>query len=180
MTDSNLDAPVRAFAAERKYGHATLERWAHLGPDDAGALLALAQELRPSDNQLRDLWDWIEEIAARDHQTLAQVLASESLTSARRRAVSRNDKLKLVKGALRRRRFPQLAAAEERLAALVRELGLPRSIRITFPEFLEGDALRVEITANSAATFRTAVDALQTAAATPACEQLFAGLAEAG
>jgi ribonuclease D len=180
MIDSSLDASVRSFAAERKYGHATLQRWSRLGPDDAGALLALAQELRPSENQLRDLWDWTEEIAARDHLGLAQVLAAEPVTAARRRAVSRNDKLKLVKGALRRRRFPQLAAAEERLAALVRELALPPSIRVTFPEFLEGDAVRVEITADSAAAFRRAAEALQAASATPACEQIFAVLAEAG
>jgi ribonuclease D len=180
MTDSSIDTTFRNFAAERRYGHATLDRWSQLGPDDAAALLGLVQELRPSENQLRDLWDWIEEIAARDHLPLAQVLAAEPVTAARRRDVGRNDKLKLLKGALRRQRLPQLSAAEDQLALLIRALALPRHVRVVVPEFLEGDTVRVEITADSATALQAAADALRTAAASAACEQLFAVLAEAG
>ena len=156
-----------------------LERWQRLGEDDAAALLHLAQELRPSENQLRDLWDWIDDIAARDGVPPAHVLAAEPVASLWRRHLGRNDKLKLLKGSLRRLRFPQLTAAEEKLAALIKTLGLPRHVRLTLPEFLEGDTLRIEITADSTAALRTAAEALRAAAATAACDQLFALLAEA-
>jgi ribonuclease D len=179
MADPHIDAAFHAFATERRFRPATVERWSHLQEQDAAALLALMQELRPSENQLRDLWKWIEEIAARDQSSLASVLASEPLTATRRRNVSRNDRLKLVKGALRRQRFPQLAATEDRLAGFVRELGLPRNVRVTLPEFLEGDAIQVAITASSPAALRAAADALQAAAASAACAALFAGLDEA-
>jgi hypothetical protein len=174
-----VDAAFRTFAAERKYGATTLERWACLQADDAAAILGLVQELRPSENQLRDLWDWIEEIAARDRVAPAQVLASAPVTAARRRDVGRNDKLRLLKTALRRLRFPQLTAAEDRIADLIATLGLPRHVRVVVPEQLEGDSVRIEITAASAATLRAAADALGTAARSPACAQLFALLAEA-
>ena len=180
MTDPTTDATFRAFATDRKYSPATLERWSRLEPDDAAAVLGLAQELRPSENQLRDLWSWIEEIAARDHLTLAQVLATQLITAARRRDLGRNDKLKVLKGALRRLCFPHLSAAEDQIAELIRALALPRHVRVIVPEFLEGDTVRVEITAGSAATLRAAAEALHTAAASRACEQLFAVLADAG
>ncbi len=179
MADPTFDAALRSFAAERKYGDATLQRWLQLAAGDAAALLALAQALRPSENQLRDLWEWAEEIAARDRVPLAQVLAAEPIAAARRRRVGRNDKIKLIKGELRRLRFPQLAATEERLAALVRELGLPRNVRLTLPEFLEGDDIRIEITANSRAALRDAAARLLAAAQTPGCAALFALLGEA-
>jgi hypothetical protein len=171
---------IRAFARERRYSAATLERWLALDPPDGHALLELARELRLGENQLRDLWEWAEEIAQRDRRSLAQVLAHESVAALRRnRTLGRNDKLKLIKAALRRLRFPQLAATEERLAALVGQLDLPRNIRVTFPEFLEGDEVRIEIVADSVASLQTAVDRLRVAAAAPACAKIFQTLEEA-
>ncbi len=170
---------VRAFGAQRNYSTASIERWLRLTPGDGAALLELARELRLGENQLRDLWEWAEEIAARDGSALAEVFASETLAAARRRPVGRNDKLKLVKAALRRLRFPQLAAVEDRLSALVRELALPHNVRLALPEFLEGDALRVEIVADSPAALRAAAGRLHDAAQTHACALIFELLAEA-
>jgi hypothetical protein len=175
MTDE-----IRAFAHERRYSVPTVKRWLALDPSDGLALLELAQELHLGENQLRDLWEWAEEIAQRDHMSLAQVLALEPVVTPRRsRSVGRNDKLRLIKTALRRLRFPQLAATEERLAALVRQLDLPRNIRMTFPEFLEGDAVRIEIVANSVASLEAAADRLRAAAGAPACTAIFQTLEEA-
>jgi hypothetical protein len=124
--------------------------------------------------------EWAEEIAQRDHMSLAQVLAREAVAAPQRsRSLGRNDKLRLIKAALRRLRFPQLAATEERLATLVRELDLPRNIRVTFSEFLEGDEIRIEIVADSAASLKAAADRLRAAAGAPACTAIFQILEEA-
>jgi hypothetical protein len=179
MDQQALDRALRAFTRERRYSAPTMERWLALDPVDGLALLEFAQELRLGENQLRDLWEWAEEIAQRDHTSLAQVLALEPVATPRRsRSVGRNDKLKLIKTALRRLRFPQLAATEERLAALVCQLDLPRNIRVTFPEFLEGDEVRIEIVANSVASLEAAADRLRAAAGAPACTAVFQILEE--
>ncbi len=172
--------PIRTCVQERRYSVATLDRWLALPKPDAQALVDLVQELRPSENQLRDLWDWAEEVGHRDGLSLAQVFALDAPATARRnRNLGRNDKLKLLKSALRRLRFPQLAATEQRLADLARELDLPRSVRITFPEFLEGDDVRVEIVADSAAALEAAAERLRAAARAPACKAIFQLLEEA-
>jgi hypothetical protein len=179
MPDPVAAAAIRAFGAERKYSEASVERWLRLAPADGTALLELARDLRLGENQLRDLWEWAEEIAARDRSPLAHVLASDAIAAARRRPVGRNDKLKLIKGALRRLRFPQLAAVEDRLGTLVHELALPHNVRLTLPEFLEGDAIRIEIVADSPATLRAAAARLNDAAHTRVCELIFELLGEA-
>jgi hypothetical protein len=171
---------IRTFARERHYSAPTVERWLALEAANGLALLELAQELRLGENQLRDLWEWAEEIAQRDHTSLAQVVALEAVAAPRRsRSLGRNDKLKLIKTALRRLRFPQLAATEERLATLVGELDLPGNIRVTFAEFLEGDEVRIEIVANSVASLEAAAERLRAAAAAPACATIFQILEEA-
>jgi hypothetical protein len=177
---ADVNKAICNFARERRYSTATVERWLALDPPDGRALLELAQELRLGENQLRAVWEWAEEIARRDYISLIQVLTLEPVAAARRsRTIGRNDKLKLVKAALRRLRFPQLAAAEERLAALVRELDLPCNIRLTFPEFLEGDEVRIEIAADSVACLAAAADRLRAAAETRACTVIFKILEEA-
>jgi len=180
MADGRFAAALRAFTDERRYSTAAVERWLAMAPDDGAALLELARELRLGENQLRDLWDWAEEIATRDHLSVAHLLSVDPVRQARRaRHVGRNDKLKLVKMALRRLRFPQLTSAETRLAALVRELNLPRNVRVRFPEFLEGDELRVEIVADSAASLAAAAERVGAAAGTDACKAIFVLLEEA-
>ena len=179
MTDSDVQAAIRAYAGARMYSAATTERWLRLEAGDGGALLQLATDLRLGENQLRDLWDWAEEIAARDGVPLHHVLAAEPIVATRTPKLGRNDKLKALKAALRRMRFPQLAAVEDRLAGLVRTMGLPRTIRITLPEDLEGDHVRIEITATSQTAWRAAAAALLAAAESPACTELFTLLGEA-
>lgn len=179
MTDAAVDQAIRTFTVERKYSAGIVDRWLRLSPVDGAALLDLAQELRLGENQLRDFWEWMEEIAQRDGRSLTQVLAADAIASARQRAVGRNDRVKLIRNVLRRMRFPQLAVTEDRLAALVRELGLPLSIHVTLPEFLEGDAVRIEIVADSARSLCDAAAQLLAAAETPACKALFELLAEA-
>jgi hypothetical protein len=179
MTDSEVQSAIRAYARARMYNAATTERWVRLDADDGGALLQLATELRLGENQLRDLWEWAEEISERDGVTLHQVLAAAPIAGARARKLGRNDTRKMIKAALRRLRFPQLTAVEDRLASLVRTMELPRAIRITLPEHLEGDQVRIEITASSKAAWLAAAAALLAAAESPACTELFTLLGEA-
>ncbi len=170
---------IRRFAEQRHYRPATLERWLVLSPFDGAALLQLAQSLRLSDNQLRDLWAWAGEIAARDQHSLAEVLGSAEICSALRQPVGRHDQLKLVKAALRRRRFPQLSANEDRMRVLVRQLNLPAGVRVELPEFLEGDELTIHMGVRDPKTLRLAAAALLAAADSPTCAELFHLLDEA-
>ena len=179
MTATDLRVAVRAYGAERHYGAATLERWVALGAGDAAALLDLAQDLRLGENQLRDLWGWASDVGVRQQISLAAVLALDAVAAARRQPLGRNDRLRLVKSALRRLRYPQLSAVEDRMAELVRTLDLPRDVRVILPDFLEGDAVRIEIVATDPDSLRTAAERLARAADTPACRELFALLGEA-
>lgn len=172
MIEPLTENAIRAYAAERGFHQTTLERWLALAPVDAAALWDLTRELRLGENQAGDLWEWAEEIAARDRTTIAAVFADATVAGGGAKA-GRGERLKAIKSALRRRRFPALVAAEERIAALVRTLGLPRSVRLVVPEHLEGDDIRVEIVARDADGLRAAAEALARAASTSTCEDIF-------
>lgn len=174
MPEANVFDRVRTWGAERRFRPVTIERWTALAGADADALLRLATRLRLGENQLRDLWDWLDEVALRDGVSLATVLASGSLQDPFVRGLGRADELKVFKAALRRLRFPGLAAQERQLAGLVARLALPSSVRVEWPDFLEGDHLSISIDVRSPDGLRSVAQALASAATRPECAQIFA------
>jgi hypothetical protein len=172
-------AEVQAWCRERRYRDSIRERWLGLPAADAEALWAVARELRLGENQLRDLWQWAEEIAARDGSSLQAVLEAPEIRAALERRLSRNDRLRLLRHALRRRRFPELAAVEDELHALVHAAGLPAHVRLELPVDLEGDAVQVRLVARTAEELVQGAAALLRWADSDACRRLFALLEEA-
>ena len=63
--------------------------------------------------------------------------------------LSRNDKLRAVKEALRKIRYPRLSRLEDDLRAAVKALDLGSRVRVSFPAALEGDEITFEIKARS-------------------------------
>ena len=177
--DEELEREIRAYARERGFHAETIERWVGMSGADARALWELAREMRLGENQLRDLLEWAEEVAARDRTTLAAVFACDPLRAARQGAGGRNDRLKALKASLRRLRFPTLAKTQDRIGELIAGLDLPPGVRLTVPDFLEGDDVRAEIVARDPASLAAAARRLADAAATPACGEIFELLSEA-
>ncbi|MBI4516252.1 MAG: hypothetical protein HY699_10615 [Deltaproteobacteria bacterium] len=158
MTDS---AAVLAYTAARRFSAPTCARWLRLEAGDQAALLQVAERLRLGENQFRDFFDWAEEIAVRDRCAIKDVWGRAPVAGALARKLGRNEMVAAVKAALRQLRFPQLAAAESRLAQLVRQLQLPHGVRVHLPEQLEGDEVRIELRGRSAEALRAGVAAVQ-------------------
>jgi hypothetical protein len=168
------EAEIRDYARDRRLRAATVERWLGHAPADRAAVLAVTRELRLGENQLCDVFDALEDIAVRRDCSIASILDGDVVKAALGRDLGRSDRIKMLKACLRRLRYPQLSAAEDRVAELTRELGLPGGTRLEVPEFLEGDAVTVTLRAKSAADLRAKASRLAEAVAQPQCEEIFA------
>ena len=139
---------IRDYSTAKGFHSQTLERWLNWQADDAGALAGLAFALKVSENHLRDLMDWLEEISLRDRQSIHAILTSKAIgDSATDPRLGRADRLKRIKEQIRRLRFPRLAETEDAIRAKIQELKLHPAIRATVPPGLEGGQLRVEFSA---------------------------------
>jgi HPt (histidine-containing phosphotransfer) domain-containing protein len=163
------EAAIRAYAGARHFGTGTLDRWLRHAPADGAALLRVAEQLRLGENQLRDVLDAVEDIAIRSRCAIGDVLAQESVAGVLQRGRGRNEAIHALKQALRRLRYPELSATEARLNDLVKTLRLPRDVRISFPENLEGEEITVTLQVASAEQLR---DRLRQLASLAECEQL--------
>jgi hypothetical protein len=106
--------------------------------------------LKVSENHLRDLMDWLEEISLRDQLSVAEILSRREMTSIQTDPrLGRADKIKRIKENIRRLRFPRLAETEDALQRRIQELKLHPEVRLSVPAGLEGGNLRVEFHASS-------------------------------
>lgn len=164
---------VRAYAAAKRFSAATVERWLRSPEADQNALLAIVERLRLGENHVRDLLDALEAIVARRGCTFADVLAEPSIASVLAAGHARNETVHALKQALRRLRFPQLTATEERLRATVKQMGLPTGATIALPEGLEGEEVVLSVRATSAAELRRRVAAAAAAVSGTAVDEIY-------
>src|SRR5262247_1511009 len=169
---------IRQYAKEKGFHPQTLDRW--LGWDQLArdTLFRLAVGLKVGENHLRDLMDWVEEIALRDQSTIAEILTRKSIVDIESDPrLGRADKLKRVKEELRRLRFPRLAHLEDSIRVRIQELKLHHEIRLTVPQGLEGGKLRVEFSASTPEELKKLTVKLAEATAANSIREIFALLA---
>jgi hypothetical protein len=141
-----LTEQMETYAREKRLSPSTLARWHAWGDDDQAAFFPLVQALQLGDNQVRDFLDWVEEILLRDGGTVRDLLARPEVTRPLGGNLSRNDKLKAVKTALRAIRYPRLSRLEGDLRAAVKALDLGNRVRVSFPPAFEGDDVTIQLT----------------------------------
>src|SRR5207237_8966032 len=128
------DERIRDYAKEKGFHPQTLARWLHWEPQDRDALCRLAVGLKIGENHLRELMDWLEEIALRDRCGIHQILAQQKIAHiGSDPRLGRADKLKRIKEQIRRLRFPPLRQIENTIRARLRELKLPPALRLAVP-----------------------------------------------
>jgi hypothetical protein len=144
------ETAIRDYAKARGFHVQALERWLSWQPSDRAALAELVFALKIGENHLRDVMDWLEEIALRDqvniHQILGRQIVGDITTDPR---LGRADKLKRVKEQVRRWRFPRLAETEDGIRGKIQALKLHPGVSLAVPPGLEGGRLQVEFSAAS-------------------------------
>ncbi|MET0644291.1 MAG: hypothetical protein ABWZ17_07945 [Candidatus Binatia bacterium] len=166
---------IRQYAKDKGFHPQTLERWLRWDQFARDTLFRLAVGLKLGENHLRDLMDWLEEIALRDRSTIGEILASKPITDIESDPrLGRADRLKRVKEELRRLRFPRLAQLEGSIRARIQELKLHPEIRLTVPLGLEGGRLRVELSASTLEDLKRQTGKLAEAADTNTVREIFA------
>ncbi|MBI5062213.1 MAG: ParB N-terminal domain-containing protein [Desulfatitalea sp.] len=109
--------------------------------DDAAAkeLVALFQELQLSLNRQREVLEWIQGIAGREGVQPQEVITAEPIAQWRHDPqMDRGQKTQLIRHYLKKRRYPEITAYEERYQQAVKELKLAEGMQLVAPQHFEG------------------------------------------
>ncbi len=153
-------AAVRAWAAAHHVPQPAIDRWIAMDQTDAMAILSAAQDLRLRTGQLLAALEMLTEIAVREGQGPARILAREELRPLLRGAASRPQRASALLEKLRALRYPRLAQSRAQLEAAAAALRLPAAIAVVLPRDLSSDELTIRLTVRSAAELDRTLAAL--------------------
>jgi len=152
------ESEIHTYANQRGFHRQTVERWFSWPPPDREALAMLVLSLKIGENHLREMMDWLEEIALRDGKSIENILADRPIYDASTDPrLGRADRLRRVKEQLRRRRYPRLAQTEDQIRSHINALKLHPEIHLSVVPGLEGGQLKVEFQSGSLAELSVVV-----------------------
>ena len=160
MNADEIDAQIRTLAAERRMPESHVARWLAMDLTSRGELLEIARALRLRTGQLLTALETLEEIAVREHATVAAVLDSPEIRRIANGPGSAPTRATAFLETLRTLRYPLLKKMQERLRTEVSALKLPRGISIDLPKDLGSDELTVSLRVRSAAELTHLLEAL--------------------
>ncbi len=161
MNADEIDAQIRTIAAERRIPQSHLARWLAMDAASRGAMLDIARAICLRTGQLVTAIDTLDEIAVREHVTVAAVLDRAEIRRIATGPGSAPSRASAMLAALRTLRFPRLRKMQEQLRAEVSALKLPRGISIDLPENLGSDELTLSLRVRSAAELAHLLEALE-------------------
>ncbi len=159
--ETGYEAAVRAWAIEHHVPESAVKRWLELGEADATAILALARDLRLRTGQLLSALEMLTEIAVREGQGAASVLARAELRGMLHGAGSRPERAAALIDKLRELRYPRLSRIRGKLEAAVAAMRLPRGLAVVLPKDLSSDELTIRLTVRTAAELEDFVEVLR-------------------
>ena len=160
MNADEIDAQIRALAAERRLPQSHLDRWLAMDPPSRAAILDIARTLRLRTGQLVTALDTLDEITVRDHVTVAAILERQEIRRIATGSGSAPSRASALLEALRTLRYPLLKKMQDELRTEVSALKLPRGISIDLPKDLGSDELTVSLRVRSGAELAHLLDAL--------------------
>src|SRR5918992_1014992 len=165
---------IQEYALSKGFHPQFQQRWLNWNLKDGAALVRIAISLKAGENQLRDLMDWLEEIALRDGVAICEVLESKAISEIRTDPrLGRADRLKRIKDQIRRMRFPRLSQIEDLIVSKIRQLRLQPAVRLSVPAGLEGGDLQIEFAAGSPAELKTILAKLNAAAESESLAEIY-------
>jgi hypothetical protein len=160
MNADEIDARIRALAAERRMPTSHLERWLAMDLPSRAALLDIALALRLRTGQLATALDTLDEIAVREQVNVSAVLDRPEIRRIANATGSAPSRASALLEALRALRYPRLKKMNEQLRSEVAALKLPRGISIDLPKDLGSDEVTVSLRVRSAAELAHLLGAL--------------------
>jgi ParB family chromosome partitioning protein len=147
----------------------------HAMPDAAAAkeLVNLFQELQLSLNRQREVLEWIQGIAGREGTAPQALLTSAPVADWRHDSqMDRGQKTQLIRHHLKKRRYPQITAFEERYQRAVKELKLAEGTQLMAPQHFEGQKYTLQLEFKNADELEHLCREAQRAAGSPAMMKL--------
>lgn len=141
---NRLQDDIKQYIIEEDIPIINAVKLAGLKTKDLSALFILLKMIKIGTNYLHQMLLYLEEISLRDDISI-EVLLEETKPIAGEQNLSMPQKGLKIIDALKDRRYPRLAKIEKEIITGIREMRLPKEIKLTYPQYLEEGDWKAEI-----------------------------------
>ncbi|MCP4402830.1 MAG: ParB N-terminal domain-containing protein [bacterium] len=137
---ADFEEELKHHLAQHDVPLTVIELLASLSNDDRHSVFSLISHLKLGLNKLKELLNYLEEIALRDALSITEILsAAEIQEIVAHEKYSGPQKIEQLRYALRKQRFPSFTALEEQYHEALKGLKLPRGLQLKTDRFFEDD-----------------------------------------
>jgi len=170
---SGLPEPIQGGVVEETISFEGAVFLARLSPEDASSCFHMLKPLRLSQNKQTEIITWVQEIAIREDIQPEELIRSEDVrTILENPDLNRNERSSKLRAYLRKRRFPNLAQAEEKFSREAGTLKLDEHVHLSPPPHFEGGSYSLRMTFKTLEDFNKRLNALTDIAKNPALKRL--------
>jgi hypothetical protein len=150
-----MEKKLQEYLVQETLSLSAARYFLHLDPEGQRAILPVLEALRPGENRVKEIISFLHEVSLRDGVPVSSLLASDEIKKILDdQEAPRPQRIKQLRKAIKRMRFPRLTAMEERFADYKRSLSLPPQLSFYPPPFFEGEEFRMELRFKDFSAFR--------------------------
>ncbi len=135
----HLSSPIQRAVLSDIISLAMALELGKLAPDVGAGFVELFENIKLSLNKQREIITYVQEIALREEIAILELLNEDRLQAILNQTeLDKNQKTRIIRSYLKQRRFPAITSAERAFEKLIKELRLPRGIKLIPPTNFEG------------------------------------------
>ena len=158
---AEFEEELKRYIAQHDVPLTVIELLADLSGEDRRSLFALIADLKLGLNKLKELLNYLEEIALRDELSMTEILSSSEIQEIlANEKHSGPQKIEALRYALRKQRFPGLTQLEEQYQNALKGLKLPRGFQLKTDRFFEDDNMSASFRFSSPEELKTVAEEL--------------------
>ena len=172
-TLENLEDNIKASIVDESISPETGFVLAGFELADRKCLYKIISELKLGKNRQKEFIKLLEDIAKREHKSIAEIVVENNLTkNLNNDELNINLKVNRLRTHLRKLRYPIMTTVEERFNVIRKELKLPPTMIFRHPENFEGNTFSIEIKFKNQDEFEAQVELLNSIADEDKLKQL--------
>jgi len=169
---TELDKASLEFIYQKKLPEYIIRFWLEYSAEERQLLIPWLVPL--SQNKIKEVLEWLKEIALRDNLTPEQIVADFNRSSSTEEvSKSLAPPAEAFRDYLRQKRYPAYTQALARYKSILREIGWPENIELSPFPYFEKDEFQVSFTFSNEKEFRKKVDQLVKLSKTSGIKKIF-------
>ena len=158
---ARMEDELKRYVLQEEVSRSNIRLFSTFDPEDRRAIFSLVLSLKLSENRLREILTFIQEISRRDGFAVKEIVQRPEIeTVLSEKELTPSQKTERIRRVLWGLRYPRMHRTEEEFEKKRKVLSLPPGILLHHSPFFEGEKLKVEFQFETVEEYRSIISSL--------------------